>query len=377
MKLVYLADGRSIHTQRWVRYFVKQRHEVHLLTFDPVNIKGAVVHTMPRRGSAFLTFLSAILQVRWLLKKIRPDILHAHYVYGYGWLGALAGFHPFILSPWGSDIALSPQYPHLWRWLTQFTIRKADKVSAVNPPLIQQLIKLGCAKKQLLPLRISSVDTSRFNPNAASKAFRRSLAKDNEPIILSARYLKPEYHVDVIIRAMPLILERVKSAKLVILGNGPLSHELKALAATLGIEEHTLFLGNIKHNLMPKYMASADVLVDTFIREIGQEADDEYSGIGTTTLEAMSCGTPVYISHNRNTKHLYRTYLPGNPRSLAKVLIKLLTSTRSQTKLKNDLREFVVSSASEGAVMGKWGEEYMRIQKTNSLIHPTRHKPHD
>ena len=33
MKICYLADGRSIHTKRWIEYFAK-RYEVELITLD-------------------------------------------------------------------------------------------------------------------------------------------------------------------------------------------------------------------------------------------------------------------------------------------------------------------------------------------------------
>ena len=38
---------------------------------------------------------------RWL-RAIQPDVLHAHQVTGAGWLGAGAGYHPFLVTSWGS-----------------------------------------------------------------------------------------------------------------------------------------------------------------------------------------------------------------------------------------------------------------------------------
>jgi len=49
--------------------------------------------------------LFAPLKIRRLIKKIKPDIVHAHYVTQYGFCGAFSGFHPFIVSPGESDIA--------------------------------------------------------------------------------------------------------------------------------------------------------------------------------------------------------------------------------------------------------------------------------
>ena len=53
----------------------------------------------------------------------------------YGFLGALSGFHPFIVSAWGTDILDAPTWTPFHGWLTRLTVRRADRITATGDHL--------------------------------------------------------------------------------------------------------------------------------------------------------------------------------------------------------------------------------------------------
>ncbi len=59
VKLCFIADGRSIHTQRWVEYFAQRGHEVHLITYDPMDrsIPGVTEYVLTSSLEKSLPFL--------------------------------------------------------------------------------------------------------------------------------------------------------------------------------------------------------------------------------------------------------------------------------------------------------------------------------
>src|SRR5262245_31758707 len=130
MRLCYLADPRSIHTRRWLDYFVQRGHEVHLLTAHTEfpfldGVKVYPILALPpfmknlKRGQGWLAFLVSSQRVRRLLQAIAPDLLHAHFIKYYGWLAARSGFHPLIITAWGGDIlAEQGAFSLGGRWLT-------------------------------------------------------------------------------------------------------------------------------------------------------------------------------------------------------------------------------------------------------------------
>ena len=120
MKLCFIADGLSLHTQRWVNYFADRGHEVHLISsrftpgyegYDTRIIKHPLIRLLPRiwKVSGYLSGLLWLFQVRRLVRIIKPDIVDAHFVTICGYLGVASGFHPLILTAWGSDILVAPK----------------------------------------------------------------------------------------------------------------------------------------------------------------------------------------------------------------------------------------------------------------------------
>ena len=87
MILCFIADARSMHTQRWVQYFGLAGHEVHLITYDPMNrvINGVTEHVLVSRwNTLYLSFIPRHLAIKRLVKKIKPDLIHVHFIAKYG-----------------------------------------------------------------------------------------------------------------------------------------------------------------------------------------------------------------------------------------------------------------------------------------------------
>ncbi len=136
MKICYLADARSGHTKRWVEYFAKD-NEVDLITFDYATKDGTFitetdyikmgvrVHKISKKMP---NLLLAPIIVRRLIRKIEPDVLHAHYATHYGFCGAFSGFHPFVLSVWGSDVLIDPDKSMILKLM----VKTALKLSLIH-----------------------------------------------------------------------------------------------------------------------------------------------------------------------------------------------------------------------------------------------------
>ena len=86
MRICYIADAGSIHTQRWVRHFAEKGHEVHLISptpFGDSNIEGVKLYVLKkvrpqiRIISYVINLLIYIIQIKRLQKRVKPDILHA------------------------------------------------------------------------------------------------------------------------------------------------------------------------------------------------------------------------------------------------------------------------------------------------------------
>ena len=113
-------------------------------------------------------------------------------------------------------------------------------------------------------------------------------------------------------------------AQLLIGGSGKYAGNLRDLADKTGISEKVSFLGFVGEEQLPDLYNSADVLVWP-----------SYFGFGLSTLEAMSCGTPVIGANCLDSQEYLGEagllYPPGNVEKLFEALSILLSNQDSWT----------------------------------------------
>jgi phosphatidylinositol alpha-1,6-mannosyltransferase len=135
------------------------------------------------------------------------------------------------------------------------------------------------------------VDTDRFRPDPASRAELRARYRlGQRPAVVCVSRLVPRKGQDMLIRALPLIRQRVACAKLVIVGGGPYLSALCSLAQRCGVAHHVTFTGGVPAAELPAHYALADVFAMP-CRTRGGGLDVE--GLGIVYLEASATGVPV------------------------------------------------------------------------------------
>jgi len=359
MRICFVGNAKSIHMLKWARWF-SNRHEVHLLTDQEVEIPGVQIHYLGGGHGAFALFRKA-MRCRKIVRQLDPDIVHSHYASSYGMMGAMSGRHPFIISSWGSDIT-ADSYSFLKRLPLKFALRRADYTSAYDRVLVERLAEIGF--DNILRKRIVGTDMEMFSPIRAVENLP-SLVTIPDPLLICTRVLTARGGVETIIRAMPKVVHKFPDTKLMLiyLVNND-EQALKDLAYTLGVQGNVIFVGQVEHVLMPSYLATSSVFIDTFSSEnrIGDELD-RYPGLGATAMEAMACGTPVVIPVSEMTadpERPFATYIHRNPDSLAEAIIGLLDE-RTHAQMSERGLDYIREVASNEKIMGEWEEFYSSL----------------
>jgi len=322
MKLCFLASANSIHSYRWIKYFADKGHEIHWISLqksefsDLQNTKFYLLKQFPAK---FFEIIFNVISVKNLVKKIKPDILHAHYAGVNGVLGALSGFHPFILTAWGSDILIAGKNFFI-KPLIKFTLLKADLITCDAEHMKEAIMKLG-TKPEKIKIIYFGVDTKKFSPGPKDKELIKKLNIENCPVVISLRNLEPIYDVETLIKAIPLVLKEVPETKFIIAGKGSEEEKLKKLAEKLKVSKSIRFVGFILNDELPKYLRTVDVYVSTSLSD---------AGISASTAEAMACGLPVIITKTGENEKWVKNDEGGylipikNPEILAEKIIFLV-----------------------------------------------------
>src|SRR5690606_15061523 len=125
-------------------------HAVYCLSDKGGQIDGVTVLELPNRDILLAddkrarktdVIRARKRQIRQVIQDIKPDIVHAIFLYHRGWSAALANFHPLVITLLGSDIYLPQRhYRHplqLWRdqALNVLSLRQSDMITAVSDDL--------------------------------------------------------------------------------------------------------------------------------------------------------------------------------------------------------------------------------------------------
>jgi glycosyltransferase involved in cell wall biosynthesis len=142
---------------------------------------------------------------------------------------------------------------------------------------------LGLAPAGRTRVIVNGIDAA-FVRSAAARApmSRATLGLRPDALVLAtvARFDAVK-RLEVLLRALPLLMAPVPEAQLLIVGDGPERDALHALARTLALGDRVVFAGAIPD------AARVLPLVDLYVTASRRE------GLPTAVLEAMACGLPV------------------------------------------------------------------------------------
>jgi len=351
MKICFIANTSSLHVYRWIKYFADKGYEVHCLSLAPNRfdeIKNVKFYLLRNFGKKTLNIFLNIISIRRLIKKIKPDLLHIHYVGVNGVLGAFAGFHPFILSAWGSDIFFASKRKTA-RPLIKYALMKADLIACNGEFLKEEIKKLGVGP-QKIKLAYWATDTQKFKPAITDKKLRKELKILNASTIMSLRNLEPIYDVETLIKAAPPILEEFPEARFIIGGRGSERENLEKLSFDLGVSESIKFIGWIDYDKLPQYLNSADVYVSTSLSD---------GDLSQSTQQAMACQIPIITTDLAVNKKRIRDGENGlifqkkDYKILAKKIIKLLRDKKLRNKLGEKGRKTILKELDFNKNMAK------------------------
>lgn len=276
-RIVYLANAANIHTQRWAKHFAKTGWRVFVLSFQDSQIENVeVIHLKTKLG--VIGYLSALFEVRKFLRDIKPAILHAHYASGYGLLGSLIAYHPYVISVWGSDVYEFPKRSFIHKSIFKFNMRRADSICSTSHDMAREIGKYSNKEIVVTPF---GIDCDEYRP--------KNKADGNEIIVGTVKKLEEPYGIEYLIKAFSLFIKRhpgLKGVRLVIVGGGILEEKLRRLADEIGISSRVKFVGRVDQDKVPMYLNSFSVYAALSLSE----------SFGVAVLEASACAVPVVVS---------------------------------------------------------------------------------
>ncbi|MCG2697928.1 glycosyltransferase family 4 protein [Candidatus Parcubacteria bacterium] len=228
------------------------------------NIAWSIMASHASIAAAFLKIFKPKIKLLLTLQEGDEEEYLKRYAFGSEIL------YKFFIQPW-----------HL------LVFKKADYATAISNDLKQRALRGGVkGKVEVAP---NGVDLEKFeigNWKFEIRNLRKELGvEENEKVIITTSRLVKKNGIDDLIKAINElgIMNYELGIRLLICGIGEDEKKLKDLAKDLKIENKVMFLGQVDHKDLPKYLWISDVFCRPSLSE----------GLGNSFLEAMAAGLPV------------------------------------------------------------------------------------
>jgi phosphatidylinositol alpha-1,6-mannosyltransferase len=166
-------------------------------------------------------------------------------------------------------------------YLGEFT--RSAVAKSVTKEAAQSMVKIA-----------PGIDTDHFSPVNANQ-LREELGLTHKKVIVSVGRLVHRKGQDVLIEAMPAIIEEVPEAHILMIGEGPYRSYLENRVKALGLQGKVTFIGRVQYADLPRYICAGDLFV---MPSRSRLAGLEVEGLGIVYLEASACGLPVIAGNS-------------------------------------------------------------------------------
>jgi L-malate glycosyltransferase len=227
--------------------------------------------------------LSAAWKLSRLVKRLAPDVIHAHDPHGVAMaalalsLGAPAargGPMPVLVASRRVDFHLKGNSFSRWKY------RQVDCFIAASEAIRRMLVADGVAADRTVTVH-EGIDVDHVLAAPAVNVHEAFFLPHGAPVVGNVAALVPHKGQRYLVEAAHQVVQQLPDARFVILGEGDLRDQLAKQ-----VHEHHLE----KHVLLPGFRT--DVLgcikgVDLFVMSSVTE------GLGTSLLDAMACARPI------------------------------------------------------------------------------------
>lgn len=235
----------------------------------------ALVPLGPRGEADF----SAAWRLSAVLKRERPDIVHAHDPHAVAMAALAISFDP--RGPWPTLVASRRVDFHLKKnAFSRWKYRQVARFLCASEAIRQILIHDGIPADRAVTVH-EGIDLAHIDAQPRADVHETFWLPKNAPIVLNIGALVPHKGQKDLLDAAALVLRHVPDARFLVLGEGELQHALEQQVKRLSLERHVTLAG-FRPDVL-SLLKGADIFVMSSVLE----------GLGTSILDAMACGKPT------------------------------------------------------------------------------------
>lgn len=306
--------------------------ELHIITVGNKNQSiqkdNLNIHKVKKCFLYLFSFPTSILLLRRKMMKINPDIVHAQVTTApYSTVAALVRKkYPVLLTVHGTatkDIKYLSGFAFILFKLAhkpneRYVVSKIPNLIIVAPQVKDIIDGMTNSKIHVIPNGIEFADIQNIEPKSIE-----------HPSILYLGRLDNIKGVDILLKAIPIIKEKIPTIHLYLAGSGPQENEFKELVKKLNIGENVKFLGFISERDKYAWYKSADICVFPSRQDYGPIVLPEAMACGKAIVASNVGGIPFMVEDEK-TGFLFES---ENVDNLAEKIVTVLKDEKLRRKM--------------------------------------------
>jgi glycosyltransferase involved in cell wall biosynthesis len=239
-----------------------------------------------------------------------------------------------------------------WRYLVYF-FNLVDWVTIPTKTGADMYIKKGL-KNNITPIS-NGLKTEIFNQGNDGEYLRKRFNLPKKNIVLYTGRINEEKNLDVLIKAIPYVVEQLDAHFLICGEGGDYKRMLKDLARDLKVYDHTTFTGFLDWDDYPNIYSIADVFA--------MSAESELQSL--VTMEAVASGLPVVVVNKGALPELTimdngLVFEPKNSKQMADCIVKILSDEKLRKNMGLKSLELIKKHSME-SVANQYEKLYEKI----------------
>ena len=356
-RICFVGWAEHVHVERWAGYFADQGFEVHVVSVSGLGRYPAGVRQhrigLKGRGERWIR-----LKLRYLLWRIRPDLVHVHWAHFAAavrkvWRG------PLVVTVWGSEVYEPEKFSAEQSRDMGHAMRAADLVTCDSADLAREIGTEFDVPSERIEVVQWGVDTNLFCPDGPD--LRADLGLIGREVVLSARNFTPIYNQETVVAAFTELRETRPRAFLLMKryggGDADYVERIRADITARGLDEHVRILDSIAYEEMPALYRTADVMVSIPL----------FDAAPMSLLEAMASGVPSVVCNLPSLLEWVQNGETGflvdaqDVSGVAAALATVLSDRERYAPMRQRARALVVEKASQASHMAVMARHYRAL----------------
>ncbi len=280
--------------------------------------------------------IKSILEVRKILKQIKPDIVYCHSskAGAFGRIALVFNFKTKILynaHGWFFNAEISKKKKNIIVLIEKILAIKTNQIINISKSEYDSALKYKIASRKKMCIIENGIDFSKFQDCTKYREHIRKIynIKDNETVIGVVGRVSEQKDPLTMIKAFELSNKTNKNLKLMYVGAGELESQIKDYAEQHGILDKIIITGWV--NNVEKYIPAFDIAV----------LPSKWEGFGFVLIEYMACNKPIIASNVGGIQNIIQNGVNGilidkeDYKSLSESIIELINNFELKEKIIN------------------------------------------